>query len=97
MARNTQKLDDIDKRRRLSFCDWVLTTNFDQTRVFFSDEKLFRLNGKLNSTNIRFWAKSRPENFPINGIAAHSASIMVWIAVSASGLIGPYFFDRNVD
>ena len=94
---NAQKLDAIDKQRRLVFCDWINTSQLDPKLIWFSDEKTFRINGKLNKHNHRSWNSSRPEDIPINGIKAHSQSVMVWIEISSAGHICPYFFGSNVN
>ena len=93
-AVNCQQLGSNDKARRLQFCNWVPISGIDWKKVWFSDEKLFRLDGDLNKQNHRSWAASRPADIPINEGRTHSENTMVWIAISAEEIIGPYFFNE---
>ena len=51
------KLSEDQKAKRLKFANWI-RTNFrkeDNCRFWFSDEKLFDINGVYNSQNERVW------------------------------------------
>ncbi len=51
------------------------------------------MNGYVNKQNMRVWGTEKP------GIViekpAHPAYVTVWIAFSAQGIIGPYFFENS--
>ena len=65
------------------------------SKVVFSDECIFRLNGSVSTQNVRIWGTERP----VEGRQTflHSPTIMVWCEISKEKFIGPYFFqDQNV-
>lgn len=84
-----------DKLRRLEFCNKFKSSGISPHKIWFSDEKFFTLNGKRNHQNLRCWAKSRPLFF--NELEAHPIKTHVWCGLSAIGIIGPFFFEENVD
>ena len=59
-----QILLQLDKFRRLEFCDTFLRLgNSDETvlsRIQFSDEANIYLSGHINKHNMLFWAKDPP-------------------------------------
>ena len=63
---------------------------------WFSDEKRFMINGRLNHQNIRRWAREKPDDF-VNQIEAHPISVHAWCALSSKAIVGPFFFDENVN
>ena len=88
--------DDID--RRVEFCQWALQTvedddNFLNTLIF-SDEAIFHMNGQVNKQNCRIWGTEEPSVFVEEPL--QSEKVMVWLALSSNGLIGPFFFVENV-
>lgn len=89
------KLTPTDKRKRLEFCNEFRTRELDARTIWFSDEKMFCLNKRLNHQNNRMWCREKPSFF--NQLIAHSPSIHVWCALSANGIIGPFVFDTTVD
>ncbi len=93
------ELKDPDRQKRVEFCQWALTV-LDQDETFFdhlwmTDEAHFHLNGYVNSQNCRVWALKNPKV----GVqtALYSPRVTVWAAISATGLIGPFFFNENVN
>ena len=88
--------DDMD--RHVEFCQWALQTiedddNFLNTLIF-SDEAIFRMNGHVNKQNCRIWGTEEPSVFVEEPL--QSEKVMVWLALSSNGLIGPFFFVENV-
>ena len=92
----------------LKLDDKVTRTNFAQTildkinasptfleKVIFSDEAIFHLEGSINKHNSSFWSQKNP-NWVVEK-TMHSPKIMVWAAVGAPGIIGPFFLEGNVD
>ena len=63
------------------------------SKIGFSDEWIFCLNGSVNSQILRIWGTERP----IQGRLAftHSSSLMVWCTISKGKAVGPYFFENG--
>ncbi len=62
-------------------------------RIIFSDECKFSLSGTVNKQNCRIWGTERPNQ--VYETLHNSPSVMVWCAMSKSGVIGPYFFENE--
>jgi hypothetical protein len=63
--------------------------------LLVSDEAYFHLTGYVNKHSSWYWAADSPCElcpFPL-----HSLKVTVWCAVSSCGIIGPYFFDDDVE
>ena len=58
-----------------------------------SDEAHFQLSGFVNKQNCRFWGSANPRI--IYQRPLHPAKVMVWCAVTAKHIIGPYFFEDH--
>lgn len=58
-----------------------------------SDEANFCLNGYVNKQNFRYWAPQNPRE--IFERPLHSPKVIVWCAVAAESIIGPYFFEDD--
>lgn len=92
-----QSLAPADLERREKFCEWFLeqcslVPHF-LTSLWWSDEAHFHLHGTVNRQNVRFWGKSPPEE--VIQVPLHSPKVTVWCALSAQGIIGPYFFEDS--
>ncbi|CAH2108547.1 unnamed protein product [Euphydryas editha] len=59
--------------------------------IFFSDEAHFHINGHVNKQNCRYWSSENPKTKHQRPL--HSPKVTVWAAISANGIIGPYFFE----
>uniref|UniRef100_A0A6P7GRD7 Uncharacterized protein LOC114341227 n=1 Tax=Diabrotica virgifera virgifera TaxID=50390 RepID=A0A6P7GRD7_DIAVI len=59
--------------------------------IIFSDEAHFHLNGYVNKHNARYWCPENPHE--LHQKQLHSRKVTVWCGMSASGIIGPYFFE----
>ena len=64
-------------------------------RIMFSDEALFHLSGAVKSQNVKYWAVGNPSFFIEKPL--QSPCITVWIAIGKLGLIGPSFFEENIN
>ncbi len=62
-------------------------------RIIFSDECKFSVSGKVNKQNCRIWGTERPNQ--VYETLHNSPSLMVWCAMSKSGLIGPYHLENE--
>ena len=51
------------------------------------------MDGHINKQNWRIWADEKPENFVEK--SAHPDYVTVFCAISAQGIIGPYFFEDS--
>jgi len=59
--------------------------------IWMSDEAHFHVSGFVNKQNFRYWSQANPR--ALHEKPLHSQKVTVWCAVSASGIIGPYFFE----
>ncbi len=89
--------DDIDRRAQFA-TDWLERFEMDETlldKIVWSDEADFKLNGVVNRHNCSYWAAENPhQQIPV----LHSQQgVMMWAAISPTGLIGQYFFDSPVN
>lgn len=92
------RLYDDDFENRVAMCDWFLGTIYwDQeflSRVMFSDEANFYVNGEVNK-NQRFWSNENPHfHFGINEQGGRR--LMVWVGIWGEVLVGPFFFQGTV-
>ena len=92
-----QRLTNAHKDARVEMCRWFLNQiALDGTfvkNVWFSDEANFYLNGYVNSKNYIYWGTKRPDEVVERGL--HDQKVTVWAAMSAQGIIGPFFFQEN--
>jgi hypothetical protein len=92
-----QKIPENSIQKRLEFCNKMLgkyEINSDLlNNIWFTDESHFYLDGHCNKQNMRIWGTEKPEN--IIEKSAHPQYVTVWCAISAHGLIGPYFFENS--
>ncbi|CAH2108533.1 unnamed protein product [Euphydryas editha] len=86
-----QVLKDTDYANRLNFANEMLRqlNNFDN--ILFSDEANFHLNGHVNKQNCRYWVEENPRRKHARPL--HSPKVVVWAAMSARGIIGPFFHE----
>jgi len=83
-----------DHAKRRTFAAWAenniaLDPNF-QSKILFSDEAHFWLNGYVNKQNCRIWSDENPREFVEEPL--YPKKLTVWCALWAGGIIGPYFF-----
>ena len=65
------------------------------SKVVFSDECIFRLNGSVSKQNVRIWSTERPTEG--NQSFLNSPNVIVRCFVAKGKFIGTYFFeDENV-
>lgn len=94
---SVNQLSDEDMDRRKEFCEKFLNRFPDCPRnhrkIIFSDECAIYKSSK--SRNIYFWAKENP--FYKEEVENNPPHVMIWAALTSEHLIGPYFFDGNVN
>jgi transposase len=61
----------------------------------FSDEAHFHVHGAVNKHNFRYWSDTNPHW--CRGEPLHSPRVTVWAAIGHQGVVGPFFFDGNVN
>lgn len=96
----TQALMPDDPRRRLEFCNWAQARIREVPDFFryvmFSDEATFHGDGQLNRHNSHYWSVQNP-HWVRHLDHQHRWSLVVWCGIVNGYLIGPYFFDGNVN
>ena len=80
--------------QRRTMCAWFLRQvrkEEDFLRlVWFSDEAYFYLSGTVNWRNYVHWASERPDEVIERNL--HVTKATAWVALSAQGVIGPFWF-----
>lgn len=86
-----QHLKETDISSRLSFANWM-TSHLDVVdKLWFSDEAHFYLNSQVNKQNCRYWGNEKPDFYIEKPL--HGERVTVWAALSADGIVGPFFFE----
>lgn len=95
-----QELDQRDFQNRLNFCEWAIERYTEQNDFFdfilFMDEATFHKNEYVNRHNFHYYDTTNPRFVrPLDH--QHRWSLNVWGGILGNRLIGPYFFDNNVN
>jgi len=61
--------------------------------IWVSDEAHFHVSGFVNNQNFRYWSEANPRE--LHEKPLHSQKVTVWCPMSASGIIGPCFFENE--
>jgi transposase len=98
IPRLVHALNDDDPDRRVQYCKWYLeqcqgNAGFP-TKIVWSDEASFKLNGSINRHNCTYWSPVNPHVTVEHHV--NLPGITVWCGLSSRGLIGPFFFDATV-
>ena len=92
-----QELKPNDLPARHRFADWALEKIEEDplfsSKILFSDEAHFWLNGYVNKQNCRIWDEEQPEQ--VQELPLHPEKTTVWCGLWAGGIIGPYFFKND--
>jgi hypothetical protein len=91
-----QQLDEDDPDRRVEMADAllpILQLPSNKNLIFFSDEVIFHLCGRVHKQNCRIWGYEKPNE--VQQEPLHSPKVNVWCAMSADQIIGPYFFEES--
>ena len=93
-------LEEGDDKKRLDFCldigARIVEDRHFYKNIIFSDECTFNTNGIVSSQNCRFRAQDKP-NFTLTTGSQKSKKVNVWCAITINRIIGPYFFQENVN
>lgn len=94
-----QKLLPMDHQSRVAFALAQINILNEEpdflNNIIFSDEAHFHLNGAVNRHNFRYWSTDNPQWYEEKPL--HSPRVTVWAAIGRSGIVGPFFFDNNVN
>ncbi|GFS74564.1 DUF4817 domain-containing protein [Trichonephila clavipes] len=63
------------------------------SKILFSDEAHFCLNGYVNKQNCRIWSEANPQVYVETPL--HPEKLIVWCALWAGGISVPYFFKND--
>lgn len=93
-------LEEGDTEKRMEYCLWTQgeyenDRNFIN-KILFSDEATFTTNGTVNSQNSRYWTEENP-HWVINCRRQYSQKINVWCGILNTRIIGPFFFEGNLN
>ncbi|XP_076626017.1 uncharacterized protein LOC143344146 [Colletes latitarsis] len=93
-----QMLSEAAKLKRLARCNLLLCSLKHEAAGhirFFSDEKIFTVDAKVNRRNDR-WLAHNPEDVPVVGKTKFPASVHVLSVVSNEGdVMPPHFFQKG--
>lgn len=95
-VRKGQMLTQVQKDRRVAWCEFHSEAGTDFAKWTFSDEKWWRVGGVKG--NERIWVcESDPDpDERYVATAAHPAKVMIWAAISYHGRSSIHFFDGTV-
>lgn len=94
-------LEAGDTNMRLEYCLWlqgmylVENPNFFKN-ILYTDEATFTTNGIVSSQNIRMWSEDNP-HWTIECKRQYSSKINVFCGILNEKIIGPYFFNENLN
>lgn len=95
--KHVQELQRNDPAARESFAlEFLARMEVDEHwpwNILWTDEAHFYLNGDVNTHNCRIWAKQIPH--VIYPVPLHSPKVTVWCGMTASFIIGPFFFEEQ--
>ena len=92
-----QALNTSDYGARVPFCqemqDLIGEDDDLVNNIWMSDEAHFHVSGFVNKQNFCYWSQANP--WALHEKPLHSQKVTVWCTMSASGIIGPYFFEKE--
>lgn len=95
-----QELQEEDFDRRLEYCLWALERVGEDEHFFdfvlFTDECTFHNTGFVNRHNYHYYSDKNP-HFLRTVDRQHRWSVNVWGGIVGLNMIGPYFFDGNLN
>ena len=86
-----QHLKESDIASRLRFARWMKEHIEILDVPWFSDEAHFYLNAQVNKKNCRYGGSEKPNIYIEKPL--HGEKVTVWAAMSATGRVGPFFFE----
>ena len=96
-SRMVQELKEGDHEKRVEWAEeWLEKVEYNneyEENILWTDEAIFKLNGKVNIHNAITWAKTNPRKTVDR--AYKKEGIMVWCGLLNDEIIGPYFFEQG--
>ena len=97
---SVQELLEGDLEKRMRYCDQVRMKIDEQpdflTKLVFSDEATFYLNGAVNKHNDRLWTDENP--YWIRETHTQTPQkVNVWCGMVGDNIIGPFFIQGNLN
>ena len=90
------RLIPTDYPKRVDFASWLLKLSSQSHEwIICTDEAWFSLTPEVNNQNNRVWTLERP--LDSIQVPLHDQKVMVFCAISANKIYGPYYFEGNVD
>lgn len=93
-------LEAGDTERRMEFCLWLQGMYLENPnflkKILYTDEATFTTNGVVTSQNIRMWCDVNP-HWVVECKRQYSAKVNVWCGIINEKIIGPYFFNENLN
>ena len=90
-------LTEGDKVKRIEFCRKFLKLCDDDenwiSKILFTDEAHFHLNGDVNTHNVRIWSTDNPNEVIEQPL--HSPKVTVFCGFSSKFITPPYFFEDD--
>lgn len=96
-VRSVQQLKPADYQLRLNFSNWALQKRVENPNIIiiFTDEAKFFLNGVVSSCHAYHYSSENPHEYVEQPL--DKRGVMAWAAMTSERLIGPFFFDENVN
>ncbi len=89
-------LERKDFKKRKEFALWFLDLpKSASSYLICTDEAYFGLTEAVNKQNNRQWLESRPNQVIARPL--HDQKVLVWCAISAKKIYGPFFFENYVN
>ncbi len=96
----SQHITDAMKAKRVAQCELLLSSLKHQATgrmCFFTDEKIFTVEQKVNRRNNR-WLTTDPGEVPIVGKRKFPTSVHILLLISSEGhIMPPHYFSGNVN
>lgn len=100
IPQKVQALEENDRERRQQFCHLYLNSvrrdPLFHTKIIWSDECTFSVNGIFNRNIHRHWSQENPRII-VETNFQRRFSINVWCGILSNRLIGPFFIDGTLN
>ncbi len=94
-----QELKAVDCPKCVKFCEWFLIMQAADPEfvnsILWSDETIFKANGRINRCNCVYWADENSYESLLKKV--NSPGITVWAGVNVRGVLGLFEQNVNVD
>lgn len=94
------ELNEDDFDRRIQFCEEMMQRCIQdplfKTKIVFSDEASFSLNGHVNRQNSRYWSDENP-HWAQECHTQNPQKINVWAGIVGFKVIGPFIIEGNLN